>query len=122
MTPEEQQKADAWMTLQTSDVVTQRVGQIVAGFFERPEAAVWMSGKLVDAEKAGAMLRAPLKLYFESQLERNLRLILAEGVGNEVARLMQPMLDETVKRHAEQVSKDLAELKKLKSKGPLGRR
>jgi hypothetical protein len=123
MTPEEKQKADAWMLLTDKDAVTQRVGQIVAGFFESPQAAVWMSGKMVDAEKSSAMMRAPLKLYFESQLERNLRLILAEGVGNEVARLIQPMLDETVKRHAEQVSKDLAELKKLKSKGPVyGRR
>ena len=119
MTPEDKQKADAWMLLKDSDAVTNRVGQIVAGFFERPEAAVWMSGKMVDAEKAGTMLRAPLKLYFESQLERNLRMILADGVGNEVSRLLHPMVDEAVKRHAEQVSKELAELKKLRSKGPI---
>ena len=120
MTPEEKQKADAWMLLKDGDVVTDRIHQTIAGVFERVEVATWVAGKLVDAELRG--MRTPLKAYFEKQLERNLRLILAEGVGNEVRRLMEPMLDEAVKRHAEQVSKDLAELKKLKSKGPIGRR
>lgn len=117
MNPAEKQKADAWMLLQDSDAVTNRVGQIVAGFFERPEAANWMASQLVAAEKNG--LRTPLKLYFEQQLQRNLRMILAEGVGNEVSRLLHPMVDEAVARHADRVSKQLAELKKLKSKGPI---
>lgn len=117
MTPEEQQKADAWMTLQGKDVVTDRIMKVMQDVFDRPEVMSWLARQMVEAESK--TLRSPLKAYFEQQLERNLRLILAEGVGNEVARLMQPMLDETVKRHVEQVSKDLAELKKLKSKGPI---
>lgn len=121
MTPEEKQKADAWMLLTDKDAVTNRVGQIVAGFFESPQAASWMTAKMVDADKKA--LAAPLKNYFEQQLQRNLRLILAEGVGNEVSRLLHPMVDEAVARHADRVSKQLAELKKLKSKGPVyGRR
>lgn len=120
MTPEEQQKADAWMLLQTSDVVQKRILDVMQTAFSQPEVMRWLARKLVEAEKnLGA---APLKMYFEGQLERNLRMILANGVGSEVQRLMQPMLDEAVARHAEQVSKDLAELKKLKSKGPIGRR
>jgi len=118
MTPEEKQKADAWMLLQGKDAVTNRVGEIVAGFFENPEAAVWMANRLVKAE-AMQSINKPLKNYFEDQLQRNLRLILADGIGNEMSRLLYPMVDEAVKRHAEQVSKDLAELKKLKSKGPI---
>lgn len=117
MTPEEQQKADAWMLLQHAPVVEKRIMDTMQSVFDRPEVMSWLARQMVEAE--GKTMRTPLKAYFEQQLERNLRLILAEGVGNEVARLMQPMLDETVKRHAEQVSKDLAELKKLKSKGPL---
>jgi hypothetical protein len=120
MTPEEKQKADAWMLLKDGDAVTDRIHHTMAAVFERAEVCSWLTGKLVQAETD--TMRTPLKTYFERQLERNLRLILAEGVGNEVRRLMEPMLDEAVKRHAEQVSKDLAELKKLKSKGPIGRR
>lgn len=117
MTPEEKQKADAWMLLQPSDVVHKRILDTMQTTFNHGEVMRWMAQKMVEAE-ANAM-NSPLRAYFERQLERNLRLILADGVGNEVARLMQPMLDEAVKRHAEQVSKDLAELKKLKSKGPI---
>lgn len=117
MTPEEKQKADAWMLLKDGDVVADRIHKAMAAVFDRPEVCSWVSGKLVQSEMS--TMRTPLKTYFEQQLERNLRLILADGVGNEVQRLMQPMLDEAVKRHAEQVSKDLAELKKLKSKGPV---
>lgn len=117
MTPEEKQKADAWFTLQGKDVVHQRILDTFTTIFQSPEAARWVITRLLAAEQES--YSKPLKAYFEQQLERNLRLILADGVGNEVARLMQPMLDEAVKRHAEQVSKDLAELKKLKSKGPI---
>ena len=118
MTPEEKQKADAWMLLKDGDVVTDRIHQTIAGVFERVEVATWVAGKLVDAELRG--MRTPLKAYFEKQLERNLRMVLADGVTDEkLALIMYPMIDEAVKRHAEQVSKDLAELKKLKSKGPI---
>jgi hypothetical protein len=120
MTPEEKQKADAWMLLKDGDVVTDRIHAAMAAVFDRPEVCSWVSGKLVDAELK--TMRTPLKHYFEDQLQRNLRLILADGVGSEVQRLLGPMVDEAVKRHAEQVSKDLAELKKLRSKGPIGRR
>lgn len=117
MTPEEKQKADAWMLLKDGDAVRTRILDVVQAAFEQREVMSWMAGKMVDAEKNS--LRTPLKHYFEGQLERNLRMILADGVGNEVSRLLYPMVDEAVKRHAEQVSKDLAELKKLKSKGPI---
>jgi hypothetical protein len=121
MTPEEKQKADAWMTLQGKDVVTNRIMDVMQNTFSSPEVMRWMVTKMIEAETRS--MAAPLKAYFEDQLQRNLRLILADGVGNEVQRLLYPMVDEAVKRHAEQVSKDLAELKKLKSKGPLhGRR
>ncbi len=117
MTPEDKQKADAWMTLQTGDVVTDRIMKVMQDVFNRPEVMSWLARQMVEAESK--TMRSPLKAYFEDQLQRNLRLILAEGVGNEVSRLLYPMVDEAVKRHAEQVSKDLAELKKLKSKGPI---
>jgi hypothetical protein len=117
MTPEEQQKADAWMLLKDSDAVRTRILDVVQAAFDQREVMSWIAGKLIDAEKNS--LRTPLKAYFEDQLQRNLRLILADGVAHHVERMMQPMLDEAVKRHAEQVSKDLAELKKLKSKGPI---
>ncbi len=117
MTPEEKQKADAWMLLKDSDAVRTRIMDTMQDVFNRPEVMRWLASKMVEAE-ANAM-NSPLKAYFEKQLERNLRLILADGVGNEVSRLLYPMVDEAVKRHAEQVSKDLAELKKLKSKGPI---
>lgn len=117
MTPEDKQKADAWMTLQGKDVVTNRIVDVMQNTFSSPEVMRWMATKMIDAETRS--MAAPLKMYFEKQLERNLRLILADGVGNEVARLMQPMVDEAVARHADRVSKELAELKKLKSKGPI---
>lgn len=117
MTPEEKQKADAWMLLKDADAVEKRIHQIMAAVFERPEVMSWMAGLMVDAESK--TMRSPLRTYFEKQLERNLRLILADGVGNEVSRLLYPMVDEAVKRHADRVSKELAELKKLRSKGPI---
>lgn len=117
MTPEEQQKADAWVLLQHAPVVEKRIMDVMQSTFSRPEVMSWMAGKMVDADKVA--LAAPLKRYFEQQLQRNLRLILAEGVGNEVSRLLHPMVDEAVARHADRVSKQLAELKKLKSKGPV---
>jgi UDP-glucose 4-epimerase len=120
MTPEEKQKADAWMTLHDKDVVRTRILDTVQAAFDQREVMHWLADKMVGAEKNS--LRTPLKHYFEDQLQRNLRLILADGVGSEVQRLLGPMVDEAVKRHTEQVSKDLAELKKLKSKGPIGRR
>lgn len=120
MTPEEKQKADAWVTLQDKDVVHRRILDTMQTTFDRPEVMSWLASKMVEAEVN--TMRTPLKAYFEKQLERNLRLILADGIGNEMSRLLYPMVDEAVKRHAEQVSKDLAELKKLKSKGPIGRR
>lgn len=121
MTPEDKQKADAWMLLKDKDAVHQRILDTFTSIFQNPEAGRWVLHKLLDTEKDS--YSKPLKAYFEDQLQRNLRLILADGVGNEVSRLLYPMVDEAVKRHAEQVSKDLAELKKLKSKGPVyGRR
>lgn len=117
MTPEEQQKADAWMLLKDKDVVHTRILDTMQLAFEKPEIMRWIADKMVEAEKD--MYVQPLKQYFERQLERNLRMILADGVGNEVQRLMQPMVDEAVARHADRVSKELAELKKLKSKGPI---
>lgn len=117
MTPEEKQKADAWMTLQGKDVVTDRIMKVMQDVFNRPEVMSWLARQMVEAESK--TMRSPLKAYFEQQLERNLRMILAEGVGNEVSRLLYPMVDEAVKRHADRVSKELAELKKLRSKGPI---
>lgn len=117
MTPEEKQKADAWVLLHSKDVVVDRIGKVIVEVFENTAAAAWIAKQLVDADKAA--LSPPLRMYFEAQLERNLRLILADGVGNEVRRLLQPMVDEAVARHAEQVDKSLKELKKLKSKGPI---
>jgi hypothetical protein len=118
MTPEEKQKADAWMLLKDGDAVTDRIHGVMAAVFERPEVCSWVAGKMVSAETH--TMHTPLKTYFEKQLERNLRMVLAEGVTDEkLALIMYPMIDEAVKRHAEQVSKDLAELKKLKSKGPI---
>lgn len=120
MTPEEKQKADAWLLLKDGDAVRTRIMDTMQDVFNRPDVMRWLASKMIEAELSP--MNSPLKSYFERQLERNLRMILADGVGNEVQRLMQPMIDEAVKRHAEQVSKDLAELKKLKSKGPIGRR
>jgi len=117
MTPEEQQKADAWMTLQDMNVVEKRILDVLQSTFSRPEVMNWMAREMVAAEDR--TMRTPLKGYFEDQLQRNLRMILAGGVGSEVARLMHPMLEDAVARHVGQVSKDLAELKKLKSKGPI---
>lgn len=117
MTPEEQQKADAWMLLQDKDAVSKRIMDVMQMAFASPEIMRWMARKLVEAEKGAH--NTPLKHYFEGQLERNLRMILAEGVTDTLVEVMHPMIDEAVKRHAEQVSKDLAELKKLKSKGPI---
>lgn len=117
MTPEEKQKADAWMLLKDADAVEKRILKTMQAAFDRPEVMSWLARQMVEAESK--TMRSPLKAYFEDQLQRNLRLILAEGVGNEVSRLLYPMVDEAVKRHAELISKDLAELKKLKSKGPI---
>lgn len=121
MTPEEQQKADAWMLLTEKDAVTNRIGKVMVEIFENPSSARWLSQRLIDADKQS--VTPPLKMYFEQQLERNLRMILAEGVQDRLAEIVRPLIDEAVKRNVEQVSKDLAELKKLKSKGPIhGRR
>jgi hypothetical protein len=121
MTPEEKQKADAWMTLQSGDVVHRRICDSVTALFTDAQAARWMSNHLVVAESRTGS--APLKHYFERQLERNLRLILAEGVQREVAEILKPMIAAAVQEHAEQVDKQLAEMKRLKSKGPIhGRR
>jgi len=117
MTPEEQQKADAWMLLQDGDVVRKRIMDTMHDVFDRPEVMRWISGKMVDAE--GNHMSTPLKSYFEKQLERNLRLILADGVGNEVARLLKPMVQQAVQDYAEQVDKSLKELRRMKSKGPI---
>ncbi len=117
MTPEEKQKADAWMLLKDGDAVRTRIMDTMQDVFNRPEVMRWLASKMVEAETNA--MNTPFKAYFERQLERNLRMILAEGVSNEVRRLMQPMIDDAVKRHAEQISKDLAELKKFKSKGPI---
>ena len=120
MTPEEQQKADAWMLLTDKDAVTNRIGRVLVEIFENPSSARWLSQRLIDADKQGM---GPFKSYFEHQLERNLRMILAEGVQTRLEEIVQPMIDEAVKRNVERVNKDLAELKKLKSKGPVyGRR
>lgn len=117
MTPEEQQKADAWMLLTDKDAVTNRIGKVMVEVFENPSSARWLSARLIDADKVS--MGSPLKTYFEQQLERNLRMILAEGVHDRLAEIVAPLIDDAVKRHAEQISKDLAELKKLKSKGPV---
>lgn len=120
MTPDEQ-KADAWMLLTEKDAVTNRIGRVLVEIFENPSSARWLSQRLIDADKQGGV--PPLRNYFEQQLERNLRMILAEGVQDRMAEIMYPMIDEAVARHADRVSKELAELKKLKSKGPIhGRR
>lgn len=120
MTPEEKQKADAWMTLQDKDTVEKRIGKVFVEMFQDYDAGRWVIRKLIEADEKS--INMPLRQYFEGQLERNLRLILADGVGNEVRRLMQPMLDEAVARHAEQIDKSLKELRRMKSKGPIGRR
>jgi hypothetical protein len=117
MTPEEKQKADAWMTLQSKDVVHNRITDTLQKAFDTPQVASWLARKMVEAESQ--TMRTPLKTYFEQQLERNLRMILAEGVEDRLERIVRPMVREAVNRHTEQVSKDLAELKKLKSKGPI---
>ncbi len=36
MTPEEKQKADAWMTLQDRDVVEKRITQVMTDLFQHP--------------------------------------------------------------------------------------
>jgi hypothetical protein len=117
MTPEEKQKADAWMLLQDGDVVRKRIMDTMHDVFDRPEVMRWISGKMVDAE--GNHISTPLKSYFEKQLERNLRMILADGVQKEVAQILRPMIEAAMRDYAEQVSNDLKELKKLKSKGPI---
>lgn len=120
MTPEEQQKADAWMLLTDKDAVTNRIGRVLVEIFENPSSARWLSQRLVDADKQGM---GPFKLYFEQQLERNLRMILAEGVQDRLEEIVRPMIHEAVQSHMDTVSKQLNELKKLKSKGPIhGRR
>lgn len=120
MTPEDKQKADAWVILQSKDVVGNRIAKVVMDMFSNHDSARWFSRRLVEAERNNQA--PPLKGYFEAQLERNLRMILAEGVQARLAEIAYPMIEDAVKRHAEKVSKELAELKKLKSKGPIGRR
>lgn len=117
MTPEEQQKADAWMLLKDGNLVTERILNTMQAILGKPEIGRWLSQRLIDADKQS--VTPPLKMYFEQQLERNLRMILAEGVQDRLAEIVRPLIDEAVKRNVEQVSKDLAELKKLKSKGPI---
>ena len=117
MTPEEQQKADAWMLLTEKDVVTNRIGKVLVDILQNPTSASWVSQRLIDADKS--TLNSPFRRYFEQQLERNLRLILAEGVHDRLAEIVAPLIDEAVKRHMDRVSKDLVELKKLRSKGPI---
>lgn len=117
MTPEEQQKADAWMTLQDRDVVEKRIGQVIVEMFQNRDAGRWMLKQLIAADENS--INTPLRQYFEDQLQRNLRLILADGVGNEVARLLKPMVQQAVQDYAEQVDKSLKELRRMKSKGPI---
>lgn len=117
MNPEEQQKADAWMLLTDKDAVTNRIGKVMAEIFENPSSARWLSQRLINADKQS--ISPPLKVYFEQQLERNLRMILAEGVHDRLAEIMRPMVEAEVQLYAEQTSKQLAEIKKLKSKGPI---
>ncbi len=76
-----------------------------------------MLKQLIEADEKS--INQPLKSYFEDQLQRNLRLILADGVGNEVARLLKPMVQQAVQDYAEQVDKSLKELRRMKSKGPI---
>ena len=117
MTPEEKQKADAWMFLQGTDVVNNRVVEVMKDAFNRPEVMSWMAREMVSAENH--TMRTPLKTYFEQQLERNLRMILAEGVHDRLTDIVRPMIEAEVQLYAEQTSKQLAEIKKLKSKGPI---
>jgi hypothetical protein len=121
MTPEEQQKADAWMLLTDKDAVTNRIGKVMVEIFENPSSARWLSQRLIDADKQS--VSPPMRMYFEGQLERNLRMILAEGVQSRLEEIVMPLLDDMVRRHANTISKELNDLKKLKSKGPIhGRR
>ena len=117
MTPEEQQKADAWMLLTDKDAVTNRIGKVLVDILQDKQAAAWMSQRLIDADKS--VIHSPFRMYFEQQLERNLRMILAEGVHDRLSVIVAPLIDEAVKRHMDRVSKDLVELKKLRSKGPI---
>jgi hypothetical protein len=117
MTPEEKQKADAWMTLQDRDAVEKRIGKVFVEMFQDRDAGRWVIRKLIEADENS--INQPLKSYFESQLQRNLRMILADGVGNEVARLLKPMVQQAVQDYAEQVDKSLKELRRMKSKGPI---
>lgn len=108
------------MLLQTSDVVHKRILDTMQTAFTSPEIMRWLARKLVEAEKS--MHSPPLKGYFEGQLERNLRMILAEGVQDRLEEIVRPMIYQAVQAHMDTVSKQLHELKKLKSKGPIGRR
>lgn len=119
MTPDEQ-KADAWMLLTDKDAVTNRIGRVLVEIFENPSSARWLSQRLIDADKQGGV--PPLRSYFEQQLERNLRMILAEGVQDRLEEIVRPMIHEAVKEHINAISTELNALKKLKSKGPIGRR
>jgi hypothetical protein len=117
MTPEEKQKADAWMTLQDRDAVEKRIGRVFIELLENREVGKWMLRQLIEADENS--INQPLRSYFESQLQRNLRMLLADGVGNEVARLLKPMVKKEVQDYAEQVDKSLKELRRMKSKGPI---
>lgn len=108
------------MLLQTSDVVHKRILDTMQTAFTSPEIMRWLARKLVESEKS--MHSPPLKGYFEGQLERNLRMILAEGVQDRLAEIVAPMVDKAVKDHVFRVSAELKELRNLKSKGPIGRR
>lgn len=117
MTPEEQQKADAWMTLQDKDTVDKRIGRVFVELLENRDAGRWMLKQLIASDRES--MTPPLRAYFEDQLQRNLRMLLADGVGNEVARLLKPMVQQAVQDYAEQVDKSLKELRRMKSKGPI---
>lgn len=117
MTPEEQQRADAWMLLQDKDAVSKRIMDVMQMVFASPEIMRWIAAKMVDAEKNS--INTPLKHYFEGQLERNLRMILAEGVTDRLVEIVTPMVDKAVKDHVFRVSAELKELRNLKSKGPI---
>lgn len=120
MTPEEKQKADAWMLLKDKDLVSQRIQDVFIGLFRSREAARWVSQHLIEAEEGSHA--PPLQKYFERQLERNLRMILAEGVQDRLEEIVRPLVYEAVQRHVETVDKQLAEMRRLKSKGPINAR
>jgi hypothetical protein len=117
MTPEEKQKADAWMLLKDGDVVTGRIHKTMGEVFERPDVCTWISGKLIGAETA--TMQTPFKNYFARQLERNLTLILENRIEVRVDEMLPGIVAKQLARNESETSKQLKELKKLKSKGPI---